>query len=255
MGHSQGGIVLQGALAGLTNECKPARASCFDAQVARDRQSQIASAGIFGANVAMSSDNPSFRLKLMAGADIFFGSLGSKVIDRVPVGALARTNALLMTPVKVLARPLIGDASPNNALFWSFLWRRENVDRKARGLFARQVVEEVPVEVLRQYAEGVRKAGGIRTSSGETYVSALKNIVDVPVVMGTFRGDPLSPPEETKRDNFDMIGVPPSRKHFVSYAGLGHEDIFLNPLLHGNADSSIREMVDRGGGCAPAALK
>lgn len=229
-GHSQGAIMTQAYLSGLTR-CYVSRSSkknvnCFNEKVAKDRQKSVLAAGLIAGSVTMSTDDKGLLGIARAGV-VMTGFL--KVVDRIAAGTLTDFLA-----------PNVGMKPFALHNFWSFLYNPENVGRSARLRLYSHTLDHSSGDVILQFAKGVSQQN-IRSSSGEYYSDALKNI-HVPVYQMTMSLDGMAPPTETFETSFLRIGS--EKKQFIGIQNRGHEDLFMNSELHSDSDPMLTFLLD-----------
>lgn len=222
MGHSQGGLVLQAYMAGMAR-CEGTQ-TCFQKNVAEERQSHLLGAVILGANVGMTG-NPKGKLRRNSMlAEFLLGRPFSIIVDEIPMKLLTR----LISPSK---KRLLGVVSGSNSFaynpFWHSIYQIPNVSLEMRQKFYDSTLDTTSLGVLLQYARGIRQLG-MSTRTGDRYADALPNI-HVPVAMGVFEYDPFATPEATLTETFNKLGSP--QKHYVMFNEEGHEDFLLNSNL------------------------
>jgi len=210
IGHSQGGITSKAAISGL-DHC--GSLDCFNTATAANRQKYIRGILSIGANQSMSTRFHKEILPFMGSMGWFLRSLTSRFADYVP----ARELLTAFPAEKKIAF----------LKFWSFLYTPAAVSRDARTAIMENTLDGSSIGIINQYADGIHN-GGLRNSSGEAYVDALKNI-HVSIAEVAFENDFFSPPEETYDDT--VLKLDPRFRAFFSFPNQAHEDFMMLPHL------------------------
>ncbi len=227
LGHSQGGIVLQASVSGLT---RCGARNCFDSLVAEKRQSMIQALAISAGSVSMATREAGNRLPLL-------GNLG-KILSRPINSAMdyISVDHLVNTPI---LRPFA------HAGFFEFLYHRKNTTAKQRRALYERTLEASYAQIVLQFADGVRNQnirvlGNLPDSNGELYRDGLKNI-RVPLVQVTYGVDPMAEPVPTFDTSFHYVGS--FRKRFYIVDDQGHEDYLMVPERHSKWEAPFKWLM------------
>jgi pimeloyl-ACP methyl ester carboxylesterase len=217
IGHSQGAMVLQGALSGLT---RCSGGPCFDAAVAEARQAPVRSLGLFTGNPALTGLDARFSALTFAGVLVF--GPGRYALDRIDVRPFLPIGQRLATPALV-----------------DFLYLPGTVAPEVVEALMTQTVEATTSGIVAQLVRGAVD-GGLETASGERWADHLVHVA-VPVVWTTFDRDPLSMPLQTWRDGYARLGT--AQRKFKRVRGQAHESFLLDPDLFGQHRVTLEELV------------
>ena len=234
IGHSQGSIVAQASLGGLSPARDNSPGGRFDPALARARQSHVRGLVLLAGNVAMRG--------FMSDIAQYDSAVGPW-LERLGWFP-ARLLTARLSPVRadaslrhwgplawVIGNPLSG---PHSIAYWApgwaFLYRRENISPELWLKNYDRSLQSTSAGIIRQFARAV-SGDGLHTLSDVSYREALPQI-DVPTIQLTFGSDPMANAESTRVDDYDHIGRDASvRRGFHTFANQGHEDFFMNRSL------------------------
>ncbi|MBS1984529.1 MAG: alpha/beta fold hydrolase [Bdellovibrionales bacterium] len=228
MGHSQGSMVLEAALAGLTR-CGTKNQNCFNQDVAAQRQKMIRAAAFMAGNPTIRLKNDNDRVHRLVNLDITLKIPPlSFILDRLPASWL--TKYIL---------PSWGPLPSDESNLWTIFYKKENVTKAARKAFYDETLDATTRAILLQFANGARH-DGLEAMGGEKWADQAST-VRVPSVVAAFGDDVIMNPDFLEADVFDRLGS--YRKQFFFYKGLGHEDFMMSSNLHSETSALINWML------------
>lgn len=227
--HSQGGIGLQAAMAGLTR-CDDGK-NCFKAELATERQRPIRGVLSMAVNAKMSAPEGDDRLSARTRVLYYTVLLpNTYFLDRIPASWLTR----FLSPTSDTKVPN-GSIAYKDSL-WDFAYKSGNISPEQQKAFYDLTLDSSSVGIIKQTYRGIHK-DGIENTAGEKYADALST-VKVPVAQAAFDADLFANSEMSRLDNFDRLGS--EQKIFQSFESQGHEDFLLN----GNYHAQMSGLVD-----------
>ena len=218
VGHSQGGITSKAALSGLSH-CE--EGFCFQEAVAEQRQEMVRGMLSIAANQSMSTRYSRYILPELGSFGWFIHSLTRTLVDYIPASEVIRHFS--------------GSFSFADAGFWTFLYSTDHVEQDVRNELYQTTLDGTSSSLVNQYAEAIAHKG-IRNSTGEYYVDALKNL-HVPTAVVAFELDSMSPPRETYEDTYLRLNA--GLRNYFYFPAQRHEDFMLEPRLNGELSGAF----------------
>ncbi len=127
---------------------------------------------------------------------------------------------VIMTPVEWLLRFCAGLG------LWEFLYHIPDVPPVMRGPLFIRTMDGTYGGILRQFYDAVR-SGGMRSLDGQIEYAGAYGRLALPVHFVSMEFDTLADPAMMREGLFAR--VPGPHKHFTMWAGMGHEDHFMDP--------------------------
>jgi len=232
MGHSQGGITLKASLSGL-DHC--GSLTCFNPTTALARQQYVRGILAIGANQSMSTRYHKNSLHFLGEFGWLTHSILDKTLDYIPAQQLIEKLSC--------EKNLLG-----NGTVWDFLYSTKEVSDDIKQAVYENTFDGSSVGIITQYADGIDHQG-LRDSSGELFVDALKNI-QIPVGEVAFDLDYFSPPREDYEDSF--LKLDPKFRNFYQFPSKKykvpsqrHEDFMLMPELFSEFSDPVDWLLDQ----------